>query len=104
MATPQPTHAEASAVPRVEVAAGEGDNTLRDAINRLPEPYREVLRLVAWEGCSHGEAAQVLGCSVNAVALRLHKAKARLLEDPLVAARLDLLQAERDRALDAQRK
>lgn len=96
--------AEAAALPRVEGAASEADNTMRDAINRLPDTYREVLRLVAWEGCSHAEAAQVLGCSVNAVALRLHKAKARLLEDPLVAAHLDLLPPEIDRALDAQRK
>ena len=88
----------------MEVAAGEGDNSLKDAINRLPDPYREVLQLVAWEGCSHSEAAQVLGCSVNAVALRLHKAKARLRKDPVVAARLQLLHDEHDRALDAQRK
>ena len=31
--------AEASAVRRVDVAAAEGDNTLNDAINRLPDPY-----------------------------------------------------------------
>ena len=33
---------------------------------------------VLWEQLSHSEAAQVLGCSVNAVGLRLHKAKSRL--------------------------
>jgi RNA polymerase sigma factor (sigma-70 family) len=82
----------------------QGDSELREAINRLPDPYREVLRLVAWEGCSHAEAAQVLDCSVNAVAQRVHKAKTRLLEDPLVAARLRSSQIEHDWALDAQRK
>lgn len=94
--------AEASAGPRAEAPADQADASLRDAINRLPDPYREVLQLIAWEGCSHAEAAQVLGCSVNAVALRLHKAKARLREDPAVAARLQL--SQHDRALDAQRK
>jgi RNA polymerase sigma-70 factor (ECF subfamily) len=96
--------AEATTITRAQGATDQGDSSLREAINRLPDPYREVLRLVAWEGCSHAEAAQVLGCSVNAVALRFHKAKARLREDPVVAARLHLLQAEHNRALDAQRK
>jgi RNA polymerase sigma-70 factor (ECF subfamily) len=84
----------------VTVAADPGDAWLTDAIERLPDAYREALRLVNWEGCSHAEAAQILGCSVNAVALRLHKAKARLREDPLVAARLF---AERAQAADGVR-
>jgi RNA polymerase sigma-70 factor (ECF subfamily) len=92
--------ADATITRQLQGAAEQGDTALREAINRLPGPYREVLQLVAWEGCSHAEAAQVLDCSVNAVALRLHKARARLREDPSVAARL---QFEHDRALDAQR-
>jgi RNA polymerase sigma-70 factor (ECF subfamily) len=51
---------------------------LREAVDRLPPLDREALRLVAWDGLSHAEAAEVLGCTVNAVALRVHKAKARL--------------------------
>ena len=51
---------------------------LREAAERLPPLDREALRLVAWDGLSHAEAAEVLGCTVNAVALRVHKAKARL--------------------------
>ncbi|MBO0810311.1 MAG: sigma-70 family RNA polymerase sigma factor [Actinobacteria bacterium] len=51
---------------------------LRAAVERLPPLDRETLRLVAWDGLSHAETAEVLGCSVNAVALRVHKAKARL--------------------------
>jgi RNA polymerase sigma-70 factor (ECF subfamily) len=51
---------------------------LREAVERLPPLDREALRLVAWDGLSHAETAEVLGCSVNAVALRVHKAKARL--------------------------
>jgi DNA-directed RNA polymerase specialized sigma24 family protein len=31
-----------------------------------------------WEGLSHGETAEVMGCSVNAVALRVSRAKRRL--------------------------
>ena len=51
---------------------------VRAAIERLRGGDREVLRLVMWEGLTHAEAARVLGCSVNAVGLRLHKARARL--------------------------
>jgi RNA polymerase sigma-70 factor (ECF subfamily) len=31
-----------------------------------------------WEGLTHAEAAQALGCSTNAVAVRLHKARKRV--------------------------
>ena len=79
---------EASTVPQVTVMAEGGDAWLVAAIERLPDAYREALRLVSWEGCSHAQAAAVLGCSVNAVALRLHKAKARLRADPLVTEHL----------------
>jgi RNA polymerase sigma-70 factor (ECF subfamily) len=51
---------------------------VRDAIERLRPVDREVLELVMWEGLTHAEAAQVLGCSTNAVAVRLHKARKRL--------------------------
>lgn len=51
---------------------------VRAAIEKLRPVDREVLRLVLWEGLTHAEAAGVLGCSVNAVGLRLHKARKRL--------------------------
>ena len=58
---------------------------LRSAVERLRPLDREALRLVAWDGLSHAEAAEVLGCSVNAVSLRVHKAKARLKAELAVA-------------------
>ncbi len=51
---------------------------VQEAIARLKPSDRDVLSLVLWEQLSHSEAAQVLGCSVNAVGLRLHKVKSRL--------------------------
>jgi RNA polymerase sigma factor (sigma-70 family) len=58
------------------------DGTARDrlavAIAGLRPAEREALALVLWDELSHAEAAQVLGCSVNAVAIRVHRAKARL--------------------------
>jgi RNA polymerase sigma-70 factor (ECF subfamily) len=47
-------------------------------MEKLKPADREVLQLVTWDGLSHAEAAEVLGCTSNAVALRLHKARSRL--------------------------
>jgi len=61
---------------------GLADSAERDrlvaAIARLRPAEREALALVLWDELSHAEAAQVLGCSVNAVAIRVHRAKAHL--------------------------
>ena len=48
------------------------------AFRSLPEPDRELLALVGWEGLDHGQVAAVLGCSRNAVRIRLHRARRRL--------------------------
>jgi RNA polymerase sigma-70 factor (ECF subfamily) len=48
------------------------------AFERLGEPEREVLRLVAWDGLDTREAAAVLGCSATAFRVRLHRARRRL--------------------------
>jgi RNA polymerase sigma factor (sigma-70 family) len=64
-----------------ETRAGDDESLLlpvRAAMEQLRPADREALQLVAWDGLSHAEAAQVLGCTPNAVALRVHKAKARL--------------------------
>jgi RNA polymerase sigma-70 factor (ECF subfamily) len=48
------------------------------ATQRLSTADQEVLRLAAWEGLSHAEIGISLGCSENAAALRLHRARRRL--------------------------
>jgi len=47
------------------------------AFGRLPEDQRELLALNAWEGLDYGQIAAVLGCSRNAVRIRLHRARKR---------------------------
>ena len=47
------------------------------AFRTLPEADRELLALVGWEGLEHNEIAAVLGCSRNAVRIRLHRARAK---------------------------
>jgi RNA polymerase sigma-70 factor, ECF subfamily len=48
------------------------------ALDTLKPAEREALLLVLWEELSYAQAAQVLGCSVNAVGIRVHKARSRL--------------------------
>lgn len=52
--------------------------TAVDALDRLPERDREILRLVAWEGLTHAEVAIALGITPNAAAIRVHRARQRL--------------------------
>jgi RNA polymerase sigma-70 factor (ECF subfamily) len=46
-----------------------------EAIQALPELDREALRLAYWERLSYREIGQVLGCSENAVDVRLRRAR-----------------------------
>ncbi|MFI5042645.1 MAG: RNA polymerase sigma factor [Acidimicrobiales bacterium] len=63
------------------------DLSLREALASLPDKEREALTLTAWEGLGPEELAQALGVSVNAAAIRLSKAKTKLLE--LLAEKAD---------------
>ena len=51
------------------------------ALERLPDSDRELLRLIAWEGLSVVEAAQVVGQSAATCRVRLHRARRRLLRE-----------------------
>ena len=53
------------------------DGAALEALARLSSSDQELLRLVAWEELTHAEIAQVLDISVNAVAIRLHRARQR---------------------------
>ena len=47
------------------------------ALSRMRDDDQELLRLLAWEGLTQAEAADVLGVSANAIAIRLHRARKR---------------------------
>jgi RNA polymerase sigma factor (sigma-70 family) len=51
---------------------------VRAALATLGEPDQEILRLIAWEELTTGEAAAVLGCTRTAAKVRLHRARRRL--------------------------
>lgn len=62
-------------------AAYESESRLSeivDALARLREGERELLRLEGWEGLNSEQIATVLGISPNAVRIRLHRARKRL--------------------------
>jgi RNA polymerase sigma-70 factor (ECF subfamily) len=68
---------------RAVPAAPHEEGELQDVLGALKELRRddqEVLRLAAWEGLTNAELAIVLGCSENAAAIRLHRARKRLAE------------------------
>jgi RNA polymerase sigma factor (sigma-70 family) len=55
-----------------------GDRGLARAFATLSEKEREAIRLVAWEGLSHEDAALAAGCSVATFSVRLSRAKTKL--------------------------
>jgi len=64
----------AEAAPHAEPAG------VLSALAGLRPDDREVLRLAAWQGLDPREMGLVLGCSPNAAAIRLHRARRRLEE------------------------
>lgn len=64
----------------VAVPSAEGreiSGGVAEAFRGLSEDDRELLSLVGWEGLDAGQIATVLGCSRNAVRIRLHRARKR---------------------------
>ncbi|WP_206686259.1 RNA polymerase sigma factor [Kribbella qitaiheensis] len=53
------------------------DSPAGRAFRELPEQDRELLSLVAWEELDNAQIATALGCSRNAVRIRLHRARKR---------------------------
>ncbi|MBT8217544.1 MAG: sigma-70 family RNA polymerase sigma factor [Acidimicrobiia bacterium] len=68
----------AAPLPETVVVQRTEYRQVREAVERLREPDREILLLSAWEGLSHSEMAEALGCSLAAVDKRLTRAKQRL--------------------------
>jgi RNA polymerase sigma-70 factor (ECF subfamily) len=52
-------------------------DAIADAFRAPPDQERELLSLVAWEGLDTEQLATALGCSRNAVRIRLHRARSR---------------------------
>ena len=71
--------AKAAVSPSAAVPApGPAALDVEAALRRLGTADRELLRLAAWEELQPAEIAAVLGCTANAAAVRLHRARQRL--------------------------
>lgn len=57
---------------------GEMSGCIREIIQALPEHYRSVIVLSELEGVKDGEIAEILGVTLQAAKVRLHRARARL--------------------------
>ena len=76
---------ERAASQLVTSAEPQAPSQVLEALAALPERDREAILLLAWEGLSASEAAEVLGCSATAYRLRLYRARRKL------AAQLDAM-------------
>lgn len=63
---------------RTHSEPGDVDGGLLRALAALPDPDRELLLIVGWDGLSPSEAARSLGCSAGTVRVRLLRARRRL--------------------------
>jgi RNA polymerase sigma-70 factor (ECF subfamily) len=61
-----------------QVIRSEMSECVRDLTNELPDNYRTVLVLSEIEGLKDAEIAEVVGATVQAVKIRLHRARVRL--------------------------
>lgn len=71
-----------------EIVVGETfDAVVIEALDALPERFRQVVELVDVNGLTYAEAAEIVGVPVGTVMSRLHRARARV-RDRLAAAGL----------------
>jgi RNA polymerase sigma-70 factor (ECF subfamily) len=61
-----------------QLVIGEMNQCVRGVIDSLPADYRAALILHDLEGMSGEQTARIIGCSLNAAKVRVHRARARL--------------------------
>lgn len=81
---------EAHAPPAEATAIREEMNAcIRAFVEALPENYRTVIVLAEIEGFTNVETAEILGISVDAVKIRLHRARAMLRKELAAGCNLE---------------
>lgn len=66
--------------PRKQLEGQERSEWVRNAVAELPDPFRQVITLVYYQGMKYREAAEVLDIPVGTVKSRLHTALLKLNE------------------------
>lgn len=64
--------------PEAVVVGVQFDAVISEALNNLPDRYRQVVTLVDVEGLSYSEAAEALALPLGTVMSRLHRARSRM--------------------------
>lgn len=64
-----------------QIIQSEMNACIRNVINKLPEGYRTVIVLSNLEGFKDKEIAEILGLSLRATKIKLHRARLRLKEE-----------------------
>ena len=67
--------------PGLDIERGERQQTVREAICRLPPTHRSVLVLYDLQGCSYEQIAEVLGIPLGTVKSRLNRARHALKDE-----------------------
>jgi RNA polymerase sigma-70 factor (ECF subfamily) len=78
----EPADTRRSADPRTGVESREEVGLVREALQHLPQEYREVLVLKHFDGWSYEQIAESTGDTVGTLKVRAHRAR-RLLRDSL---------------------
>jgi RNA polymerase sigma-70 factor, ECF subfamily len=70
-------------IPSVEtrVIRQEMSQCVRDFVEQLPDHYKSVIVLSEFEGFKNSEIGEILGISLGAVKIRLHRAREQLRQD-----------------------
>jgi RNA polymerase sigma-70 factor, ECF subfamily len=66
--------------PADAAASRESIDAIKAAVNQLPPYWREALVLSTYHGLSHLEIAEIAGCSVKAIEVRIYRARLQLKE------------------------
>jgi RNA polymerase sigma-70 factor (ECF subfamily) len=77
-----------------DLSRAETVDQVRQAVHRLPPPYREVVVLCELHEMDYETAASILECPIGTVRSRLHRAR-RLLMAKLAASQRTLVKVER---------
>jgi len=73
----------------VENKGNDLTSQLLESVSRLPRHEREAIELVVWEQMSYEDAAIALSCSVNAVRIRVHRGRKRILSSIRTASSIE---------------
>jgi RNA polymerase sigma-70 factor (ECF subfamily) len=69
---------ETSRTPEQQASRSEMSDCVQNHIRNLPENYRTVVVLHDLQGLKNREIAEILECSLDAVKVRLHRARTKL--------------------------